>query len=379
MNSFSQDAGWRRHSSFKHDKGEIQVTKIAFEVNITQQEITKKSALFNSDGTLKTSGWARHLLLEYDREKIRARATRIKEWDMYGIMNPEFGISLIVSDVGYFGMTTVDFRDFKKKRGHGEIGLKMCTKGSLNLPPSADSGDIFFSKGKKWTKFERSPSERKLSFDFPKYSFDGHRGISGEITLVQEPSDDTMVNVVPFKDPKHFVYVQKVLCMPVKEGFINLGSKTLEFNREKNDSWGVLDWSRGVFPYRTRWWWSYGAGIINGKRFGFNFDYGFGTESSKNMLFYDGRGYHLDDVTFSWDKNDLNRPWEFTSNDGRVDLQMEPVFISKLGLSMLVLSTKGINAFGFFTGKVILDDGTKITIERKDKLFGSAEHFRHKW
>ena len=109
-----------------------------------------------------------------------------------------------------------------------------------------------------------------------------------------------MVNVIPFRNPRHFVYVQKIVCMPAL-GEVNLGGEIYKFEGESNDSYASLDWSRGVFPYRTEWWWSYASGKVDGKYFGFNIDYGFGTESSKNMLFYEARATWT--VTYT-DKND---------------------------------------------------------------------------
>ncbi|MHA1379332.1 MAG: DUF2804 domain-containing protein [Candidatus Helarchaeota archaeon] len=346
-----------------------------------QSEIIQESDLFDNNGELIQTGWAKRLLLNYNREKIRAISLRIKEWDCYTIMNPEFGMSLIISDIGYFGMATVDLRDFEHDTGCSGIALKLFTRGKLNLPRTADVGDVYFSKGNKWIKFEHNEDtgpNRILKFNFPKLKCKKQRGIHGEITLTKDSQLDTMVNVIPFKNPKHFVYVQKIMCMPAR-GTVYLGDEIYEFLGEKNNSWGALDWSRGVFPYKTEWWWAYASGIVNGVRFGMNIDYGFGTESNKCMLFYNGKGHHLNEVTYTWDKKDLMKPWKFTSNDGRVELELKPVHKHKLNLNALILSTKGYNVFGYYTGDVILDDGMKIHIDRDENLFGSAEYFKHRW
>ncbi len=271
-----------------------------------------------------------------------------------------------------------------EQEAHGDIGLKLFTKGKLNLPPTADTGDVLFEKKAKWLKFEHDPQpergiiNRVLSFEFPKFKWRGKRGIKGQITLEQPTNMDTMVNVIPFEDPKHFVYVQKIVDMPAT-GTVEVGDETHEFRGLENGSWGALDWSRGVFPYKTWWWWAYASGIVNNVPFGFNIDYGFGTEANKSMLFYDGTGHHLDEVTYTWDDEDLMKPWQFTSNDGRVNLQLEPVHKQKMNLNMLVLSTKTKHVYGWYTGEVVLDDGTTVKITKEDRLFGSAEHCRHKW
>ncbi|MHA1734458.1 MAG: DUF2804 domain-containing protein [Promethearchaeota archaeon] len=348
-----------------------------------QAEMETPTDLLDDDGKLVQTGWAKQLLLNYNREKLGVGLTRLKEWDCYVVLNPEFALSLIIADVGYFGMATVEFIDFQSGREHAGIALRLLTRGKLNLPRTANRGDVEFRRGKKWVKFEvvdrgREGKERVLSFDFPRFKFDGHRGISGRVALHQPADLDTMVNVIPFRNPKHFVYVQKITCMPAT-GHVDVGGRRREFRGSENGSWGTLDWSRGVFPYRTEWWWAYASGRVGGVPLGFNVDYGFGTESSKCMLFHDGRGHHLDEVTYTWDGDDLGKPWVFTSNDGRVDLRLEPVHTQELSLNALVLSTKGCHAYGFYTGEVVLDDGTRVEIKRSDRLFGSAEHFRHRW
>lgn len=349
-----------------------------------QPEMTESTDVFDADGHLAQTGWAKHLLLNYNRDQSRASRLRIKEWDCYVITNPAVSLSLIIADVGYFGMATVEWIDFAAEKAHGDISLKLFTKGRLNLPPTADAGvSEFPTKKEKRMKFvvEATPEggrARHLAFEFPKFKWQGARGIKGEVTLTEAPGADTMVNLVPFENPKHFVYVQKIVCMAAR-GWVEVGGERHEFHGRDNRSWGALDWSRGVFPYRTTWWWAYASGILNDKPFGFNVDYGFGTESSKSMLFYDGVGHHLDEVTYTWNEKDLLQPWVFTSNDDRVNLELVPVLKQKMHLPALVLSTKGVHVYGYVTGTVVLDDGTELALREEDKVFASAEHFHHRW
>lgn len=346
-----------------------------------QKEITCGSDLFDAKGSLIQTGWARQLIMNYNREKMRASMFRLKEWDCYCILNPEFQLNLIVSDVGYFGMAHVNWLDYKAGKDNSNMAVKLFTRGNLNLPPTADTGDVEFSQGGSWIKFKHIPGEaslKELTFDFPGYVFEGRKGISGRITLTRDPKDDTIVNVIPFKDPKHFVYVQKIVCMPAV-GTVELGGSSYEFKGKDNNSYGTLDWSRGVFPYHTQWWWSYASGIVDGKPFGFNIDYGFGTESSKSMLFYDGKGHHLGEVSYTFEESDLLKPWSYSSNDGRVTLQLEPVYSNIEDMNLLVLRTQGTHAYGFITGEVVLDNGTKLAIERSHQVFGSAEYCKQRW
>ena len=56
-----------------------------------QNEITKSSDLLDSFGQLVQKGWARKLILKYNRENISAGWSRIKEWD-YLVSNQGMGL-----------------------------------------------------------------------------------------------------------------------------------------------------------------------------------------------------------------------------------------------------------------------------------------------
>ena len=63
-----------------------------------------------------------------------------------------------------------------------------------------------------------------------------------------------------------------------------------------------------------------------GKPFGFNIGYGFGSTSAatENILFYDGKAHKLDDVTFHIPADDYCKPWTFSSSDGGLRWTLSP-------------------------------------------------------
>ncbi len=349
-----------------------------------QHEITEPSDLLDEKGHLIQKGWARQLLLKYDRKKVKGilKSFRIKEWDCYEVMNDEYGISLIIADVGYFAMATVSFQDYRKKKNYNGASFKLLSRGSLKMPPSADEGNTYFYGGTVLSKnrmsFVRDGDNVILKFDYPNFPELSKAGAKGELTFYKDPKHDTMVNVIPFKNPRHFVYVQKANCMPVN-GTVTIGDEVYEFS-EKRGHYGCIDWTRSVFPYRVKWHWGSASGLYKGKPFGFNLDAGlkgFGDESiaTKNMLFLDGVGHKLEFVTFHVPENIMD-PWKFTSSDGRFEMVLKPMMYNLNNMNFGILKTGGFNVYGYYTGDVILDDGEKLHI---DKLFGFAEEYGHRW
>ncbi|XEO78826.1 hypothetical protein WKT22_03866 [Candidatus Lokiarchaeum ossiferum] len=97
------------------------------------------------------------------------------------------------------------------------------------------------------------------------------------------------------------------------------------------------------------------------------------------MLFYDYQGHHLDTVEYTWNNEDPSQPWSFTSPDNRVNLTLTPVQVDNEGMNLILLKTKCLKVYGFFTGEVILEGGQKLIIRPEDKLFGSAESVVNYW
>ena len=184
-------------------------------------------------------------------------------------------------------------------------------------------------------------------------------------------------------------------------GTVKFGDE--EYTFPEGNSFGVLDWGRGVWTYENTWYWGSASGQIDGVPFGFNIGYGFGDTSaaSENMLFYNNKAHKLSEVTFnipmvpktfktkggccgpSGDEvctadltEDYMSPWTFTSDDGRFEMDFEPIMDRAALADFKILVSDQHQVFGKFTGKAILDDGT--VIEVKDFL-GFAEKVHNKW
>jgi hypothetical protein len=344
-------------------------------ISLMQNEITKPSELLDEKGVLVQKGWARKLLLRYDRSQIKAGWSRIKEWDYYAILNPEYGITFTIADLGYIGLIAVVWLDFVNKNYISDEIMVWFPKGRLNLPSSSDSGEIVFSEKGVTLNFNKEVDLRNLSFDFP--DFNNGKGIKANLVLYQDPNMDTMVIATPWEDkPKKFYYNQKINCMPA-QGFVQLGNQKFDF--VDSNSYAVLDWGRGVWPYKNTWYWGSASGKLrDGSLIGWNIGYGFGDTSAatENIVYYNGVGHKLDQVIFHFDPEDYLKRWKFTSNDGRFEMTFKPLIDRNSKMNFLVLKSMQHQVFGYFFGYFVLDDGRKITINR---LLGFAEEVFNKW
>lgn len=341
-----------------------------------QKKITSKCDLLDDDGLLTAEGYATTALLHYDRAKIKAAKHRIKEWDYYYVVSPEngYGITFTISDLGYIGLTAICWLDFKNRKSYQTDSLSFFPMGNTGLSAAPTDGKVSVRSKKVNLSCEVEGGTRTLVFSCP--DFNGSDDLCGEITLHQDLQSDSMVIATSWKENRRaFYYNQKTNCMPA-EGVVKIGDKSFEFS--KHNSFAGLDWGRGNWTYENQWYWGSASGLLDGKPFGFNIGYGFSDRSAatENMLFYEGAAHKLGEVEFIFDVENYMAPWRFVSNDGRFELDFEPIMDRSSSVKLLVLKSSQHQVFGYFSGFVILDDGTKLNLNR---FFGFAEDVFNRW
>jgi hypothetical protein len=341
-----------------------------------QNEILKRGPLLTEEGSLANPGWARDLILDYKRSAVKANKLRIKEWDYYCIINhaTKKAIALTVADNSYMGLLSATYLDLNEPTQITKTKIKAFTNGKYNLPETSKSGNISVIQDGLFIRFEKNGTDRILKVECK----DLHKGcnLKAEITLYQPEDMDTMVIATPFsKDKKAFYYNQKINCMEAS-GELYFGEERVVF--ERKNSFGVLDWGRGVWTYSNTWYWGSTSGLIDNVPFGFNIGYGFGdtSKATENMVFYNNKAHKLTDVTFHIPKDDYLKPWKFTSSDNRFEMDFTPIIDRNSNTNLVVLQSLQHQIFGLFSGRVILDGGEEIYIKN---LLGFAEEVMNKW
>ena len=340
-----------------------------------QNKLTE-GLLLNEKGYLNEAGYATSLVKKYSRDQIKASKLRIKEWDYYLIHNENYAVALTIADNGYMGLLSASFIDFTKPKEKTTSVMTLLPKGKFELPNTSKEGSVEIKHKKIYIEFFNNGEKRVLNLTFKK--FDKNKTFKCHFILTKEP-EDSMVIATPFPKKKTaFYYNQKIIGMQAK-GWAEIGDQKIEFE-EAN---ALLDWGRGVWTYKNTWYWGAGMGNIDGNKFGFNIGYGFGDTSnaSENMLFFNGKAHKLDQVTFNIPKtkkgkDDFLKPWTFTSNDNRFEMEFTPIINRKSFTSALVISSDQNHVFGRFNGTAVLDDGTKIVIKN---FLGFAEKVKNKW
>lgn len=344
-----------------------------------QTEITRPRPLLNAQGLLTQPGWARQPHWHYQRGAIQAARWRIKEWDYYSVLSADgrFGLTLTLADLGYLGLGAVCFLDFEHRSFHQVDTLRPFPLGHLGLGADSDAGRVELRSQALQLRFDYGAGQRRLAFAAPGLrSGSGPCGLHGEIVL-QQPSTLESINIATSwaENRRAFYYNRKINCMPASGGF-SLGGESFSFNPAHD--FGALDWGRGNWTYKNRWYWGSASGHVQGHALGWNIGYGFSdrTPASENVLFLDGVAHKLAEVTFHLHPGNYLEPWRFSSSDGRFEMQFVPLFDRKSHTHLGLIRSEQHQVFGHYSGQVVLDDGHTLQVER---MLGFAEDVLNWW
>jgi len=341
-----------------------------------QHEITQPIPLLDEKGNLTQPGYAKKLLPVYDRSKVKGGLMRLKEWDYYLVMCDGFALALTVADNSYMGLDSISLLDFREGWEVTKSPMRAFPLGRTGLPVTSKEGETASAGHGYALAFRVREGRRELFAHMDAFLED--KPLDAHILLEREP-EESMVICTPFDKPGHFYYNQKINCMR-SAGTVTVGERTWSF--DPADSFGTLDWGRGVWTYHNTWYWGSASSLVDGVPFGFNIGYGFGNTSAatENMLFYAGKAHKLSQVQFNipqkGGKDDFLSPWTFTSDDGRFQMDFVPILDRASCTDVKLIKSDQHQVFGRFTGTAVLDDGTAIKV--KD-LIGFAEKVENKW
>lgn len=332
--------------------------------------------LLDENGNLVEAGYANSLVKEYNRHAIKAKKSRIKEWDYYYVGNSKHGVALTIADNSYMSLCSLSFLDFEKQTDITKSVMKFFTFGKLDLPSTSVKGDLCFKTKKVQMSFIHENGKRHLICYWKKFSKD-KKDVRLDLYL-EETNKDSIVVATPFNKDAHFYYNQKINLLKAN-GYVKIGEDIIDFNEK---TYGVLDWGRGVWTYKNTWYWSSLNCEYEGKRIGFNLGYGFGINEthSENIFFVDDKSYKLEDVHFDipidkHGKDSFLEPWKFRSNSGDINLTFTPILNRHANMNVLVISSLQNQVFGKFSGYILIDGKEYFFTD----VLGFAEKVSNRW
>lgn len=328
-----------------------------------QKKLTETQLLPDEQGRIIEAGWATDLVFDYQSRNIRNERMKIREWDSYILISSsgDYALTMHLADNRAMGQASVCFYDIKNKTKYDLYNPKPLHGSSITLPKTSVSGSSVYKGLFCAFMYLVNSSDRHL---YCKYSGVFNTSLEANLHLTCESSSESVCVLLPMNnDATQFCCNQVIPCMPVS-GSVTVNSQIFEFNPEVD--FAVLDWGRGVWTENCRRIHCVGNTVVDGKPFGFNIGYGFGNTyaGTENAFFYNGVCHKLDKVFIDYPSVDDNyKTCTVRSNDGRFEMQIEPLYCCENNRDFAVVRQSEKVMFGRMSGIATADDGTKIEVK----------------
>jgi hypothetical protein len=287
----------------------------------------------NGDLNIDSIGWSRQPL---HRCNLSRKWLRKKRWNYWAVYDDEFLVSFTISNLDYAGVIFCYYWD--RKSGTFDEATVITPFGmGCRLGQMVDSDAIYESKGGRGghLQFTRTEEGYHLEVFFPRKN---SAPIEASIDIIVPVYWESLNVVIPFSRSR-FQFTEKLFGVTAR-GTIQAGNIRHAFR--ENQSFAVLDFGRGVWPYRSKWNWA-SMSTRTGKKkevVGVNLGAGWtdGTGYTENGILVGGRLYKIPtDMIFEFDIRNPVKPWKIFSKDSRaIELTLTPEYhrhaVSNLGI-----------------------------------------------
>ena len=331
-----------------------------------QTEITSPTPLLDGEGRLAAPGWASRMNYTYNREQAKTNPFNLKEWNFYQFMKLPWVVQLTIGHTSYMCSASVNLLNLTTGE-RWELGrMKPFHIPALDRDPEGPSVAEYREKDFV-LRFEVTDRARRLTC-----LGRSKRWGEAEVSLTAEnrPDNPKLVIATPFDRPHQF-YLNYKENYYRASGAVRFGDLTVPMD----GATGLLDWGRGIWPYRHEWYWGSLSARLKGGDFGLNIGWGFGglRRATENIFFYKRKAYKLG--VLQVEGGCPTAPCRLRDNGGRLDLCFTPTFDNYTQNKLLVVDTHCHQVYGHFEGRVLTDEGE---VELRG-LPGFIEHAVNRW
>ena len=337
-----------------------------------QREVRERTRVLDAAGNFAARGYARHMLFDYDNRLLRSSPFALKEWDFYQISDERHVLQMTIGHVSCVGSVSATLFDLATGERFTIGRMEPFVFRRLGMEPDPERPHVLaYERSGFAMRFEACRDHRVLTLSAD--GKDGKAEIAVRLTNCA-PEKDKMVIATPFDKPRQFYLNYKENCFAAA-GTARFGGKTAAFGE---NAYGLLDWGRGVWPFRHEWVWGSGCTTVGGKPFGFNIGWGFGdtAAATENMFFYDNTAVKLGRVRALPEGAGVMAKTRYADDGGRFELTAVPVFNNETHTKLLFVDNHCDQVWSRFSGNVTLDGGAALAIP---PFTAFVEHSVNRW
>lgn len=337
-----------------------------------QKEIKNLTPLLDDKGRISNPGYAKTMQFQYDRKMIKASPFSLKEWDFYQLVLGDYICQITIGHISYIASFSATLFSVKTGEVKRFTRLKPFPLRSLQMPQNPEELNQIEIQGKDYKiLFETKSNQRTLKVKAQDLALGK---VEIDVVLDAPSTNEKMVIATPLIKKNQFYLNYKENYYGV-QGKIRFGDTILQANCQDT---AVLDWGRGVWPFKQEWFWGNGAAFTNVGKFGFNIGWGFGdlSHATENMFFWNGKAHKLGHLYVERNENDYMAPWKFKDKTGKFDFVMTPVYDNFTSTKIAFVHTQCHQVFGKYNGNTVLPNGEKLEIR---DMLAFCEHAINRW
>ncbi|MDD3381936.1 MAG: DUF2804 domain-containing protein [Bacilli bacterium] len=311
--------------------------------------------LLDQHGKLVEKGYSNKLVKTFERERIKASKSKIKETNFYFFGNQDYGFSIEISNNFFYKLAEIGFYDIKKNFRFSKSYYKFFASKDFFISESDSSGENYFKNKKILVSIKNFDNYKKIYVSAEKY--DGKNDFVCDIKVLNENSQAIVV-ACPFEEKNQFCYFQKSFNHK-NEGFLRIENQIYDV-QILNTS---FKWIRSVMPYMSNCFWASISGKIEKDLFTITLGEGISDTSSasENIIFINEKSYKVCNVIFKikLDESEnemLLDEWKILSDDGIVNITFNPILLTHVKNNYIITSRKNLKLFGKFSGFIKLND-----------------------
>lgn len=297
------------------------------------------------------------------------RRLRIKEWQHYAIIHPDYYFGTIILTAHFTANSF--FYIYNRRKNELSEHKRMLLPQRAHVAPTLYGGRSSVKERGYSVNYSNDLEKGLHEIRVEIAASAGLPAVSGSARIIEDLSYiQPLVASLPVGQNRA-MYTHKVVC-PVSGGF-RVGSDTVTLDPARDTA--LVDIHKATYPHHFWWKWAnFAAFDTAGKLLGANLTDNLIEDQrawNECAMWYGGAMSLLSPARFVFDEKHTTKQWTIHDEDGRVDLSFQPDGEKKEELNFGLIKTHYRQPFGKFNGFLIDDAGTKHEV--KD-FFGVAEH-----
>lgn len=335
-------------------------------------EVKNKIKALNEDGSPNNPGYSYRMNYLYNRESIKVRESRIKEWDFYQFIQKDWVLQMTIGHASLFESFSINLFNINTGERFSESRIAFHKYGIVSYERDPEVEHEIEAHTKDFQISFKLENNQRIFFVNAKSKKYGNVLVKGRVK--NYPENDKMVILTPFHKSRRMFYLN------YKENYYqaNFEIKFGDFIISLNEAHGLLDFGRGYWPFKQEWFWGSASFKVENYFVGFNIGWGFGdlTKASENMFFFNHKGYQLGELTCEKDFNVPLSKAVIQDKYGNFYLEMVPIYDNFTKTKVLYVDNSCHQVYYKVNGYYRINEN--MIIEFKD-VTAFLEHAKNQW